>query len=442
MQEIATTVGCHATTVRRVVRTMLSPQERGNVSGRKPRVVLTPAQQAELGDLYESHPEITLIELARRFNIDRSSVSAIVRRRGVELRRRPIDEGQRTRMVELYRRGTEYSVQEIAAIVGCDARTVHQVLGEMLSPEERRSVTGRRPIRVRRKYRYRSDLFVEPLSDRELWLFGLLMADGSTDGRWVVRLALAARDRDAIDSARRVAGSDAPITVRANSGMNPSGGRSGPLASWNLHSREVVSRLSALGMVHAKSYREGVQVSPVVTQSPSFWRGLIDGDGSIYWSRQRSRGKVRTVPWLHVLGGRLLLEQWASFVVSTIGAPSPQVRPIRGTKILHGSVLTGSRAWDMLKLMYGSGGPALQRKRTVALEILAWPRPVPRGIAADLVTLALAELDKLALHEVPKSYVCPRTGVRLGRLLYDARRGRRRDLHELFERQDGKWRRG
>jgi hypothetical protein len=407
---------------------------------RKKRAHLTPGQEMELAELYSEHPEMTTAKLAEHFNIARRTVSATVRRHGGELRPgggRQVDEAQRAQIVELFR-DSSCTVEEIAAIVGCRRTTVYSVTAKMLSPEERRSVMERR-AGARRKYRHRPDLFVEPLSDAELWLFGLLMADGWVQDRWCVALSLSVRDRDAIESARRVAGSDAPIVVRESHRAGPMGIRGGPQALWTIRGGEIVTRVSALGMVQAKSKREDVRVHVDVAQSPSFWRGLIDGDGSIGWVRRTRRRDRRAC--LCVLGGRLLLEQWARFVVDSVGGPSPRVRATAGTRILHESVLTGSRAWRMLEVLYGRGGPALERKRKMALDILASPSPVPqRTISIGLVTLALDELGNLPLRDVPYRYVCPHTGVQLGRLVADARDGKRPDLHDVFDRCDSKWR--
>jgi len=267
------------------------------------------------------------------------------------------------------------------------------------------------------------------------------MADGYTDGRAELRLALTERDRDAVESAQRVAGSDAPIVRIRNTGLSPTTGRpTQPMVSWVLYSSEIASRLTALGVVPRKSYRPDVRVPSVVADSSSFWRRLIDGDGTIYWQRRHTGNKVRATGALRVLGGRSLLEQWVSFVVKSIGGPSPQVRPVRGTKILHESGLSAARAWRMLRIMYAQGGPALERKRKVALEILRSPAPQPHVVPIEVVELALDALGNRALDDVPYRYVCPQTGARLGWLLWSARRGKRPDLHELFEKYDARWR--
>lgn len=293
---------------------------------------------------------------------------------------------------------------------------------------------------TRRKYAYDADIFAEPLSGGELWLLGLLMADGCVDRRGgCIQIGLVADDRDALESARTIAGSDAPLR-RRNEPVSPTGRPARPQLRWALHSVEVCERAAALGLVPAKSRRDDVEVPEHVASSPHFWRGLIDGDGSIAWRLSGKDRPDQRLPLVAVLGGKLLLNQWAAFVSATIGGEPPNVHRHRGTRRLYATSLSGARAWDVLQALYRDDGPALERKRRIALEILATPRPVPRRIPSDEVARALALLNGLRLRDVPQAYVCSVTGVRLGGILGRARRGARRDLHALFDGFDPDWR--
>jgi hypothetical protein len=274
-----------------------------------------------------------------------------------------------------------------------------------------------------------------------MWLLGLLLADGTTDGRWSVVLRLAITDRDAVESARCIAASDAPITITRNSGRSPSGGPRQDLVRWAINSCDVVSRLLTLGMRPAKSFRTDICVPQPVAASASFWRGLIDGDGTICWSDKcTGNGRIGPQVSLHVPGGEPLLHQWSGFVVQTIGGARPSVRPKPGTNGLHVSALSGSRAWSMLNRLYGSGGPSLARKRAAAEAILAQESPTPKAIPEAEVDRALRALVCGRLVGLPVRYVCPETGVRLGKLVHKAKRGQRPDLHPLFAAYDPDWR--
>lgn len=263
------------------------------------------------------------------------------------------------------------------------------------------------------------------------------MADGCVDARGkAIALGLREGDWDALETAARVAGSDAPIRLQ-KPGVSPATGRATQRqAVWRIYSVQLVSRVKALGMVPGKSRRADICVPATVALSASFWRGVIDGDGTVCFSRSRERRSAR----VQVCAGPALLEQWAAFVVARIGEPSPRSRPVPGTKHLCVSTLADSRAWEMAKVLYGYRGAAMERKRKAALEILASPRPVPGKIAADLVEKALDSMGNLSLRDLPNRYVCPVSGVRLGDLVRRARQGRRADLHELFAKHDPDWR--
>jgi DNA-binding MarR family transcriptional regulator len=350
---------------------------------RKGRVDLTSTQASELARLYIERPDLTTAQLAARFGVARTSVAAIVARHGVELRRcRPgVSHSERAQIIELYR-DMSLRVEEIARRVGRDPSTIHRVIRRLLPKSDMRG--QRRFPDQPRRYSYRDDLFTEPLSDEELWLFGLLLADGTTDGRYRLNLRLAMCDRDAVETARRIAGSTAPITVLPQRDPSPSGSRGQHLARWGLDSQDVVRRLHGLGMRRAKSYRSDTAVPAHVASSADFWRGLIDGDGTVSWnSRRTTGGKIHRRPYVQVLGSKALLDQWCEFVVATIGGAKPSVRPKPGTRVLHISTLIAARAWRMLAVLYDTPGPALKRKAWAAREMLSTYHPPQRSHGHD-----------------------------------------------------------
>jgi hypothetical protein len=90
----------------------------------------------------------------------------------------------------------------------------------------------------------------------------------------------------------------------------------------------------------------------------------------------------------------------------------------------------------MLNRLYGSGGPALARKRATAHAILADEPPTPKRVPQAAVEDALRTLAGRRLVGLPVRYVCPETGVRLGKLVHKARTGQRPDLHALLAAYD------
>jgi hypothetical protein len=178
----------------------------------------------------------------------------------------------RARVVDMYRNGTP--VREIAETIGYQATSVARIVTRAIPGDERRRLLDQRR-RASRKYSLRSDLFQHPLDNDELWLLGLLMADGNVyqqKGRLSIGLAIT--DSDAVTLAARVAGSNAPLTVRKPKQGQGYGAHRQPQVCWSLHSQDVVSRAMGLGLVPRKSWREDVQVPETIAASPAFWRGI------------------------------------------------------------------------------------------------------------------------------------------------------------------------
>lgn len=413
------------------------------IKQRKAPVFLSADDRSELTRLYATHHDLSTTQIAQRFNVSRATVHIIARREGVALRRkgdtlRRLSDADAQALLTMYV-DQGMSPQAIARALGRCETTVYRRLRSSLGPDGLRE---RPPApRGHRCFTSRSDLFADPLTEEELWLFGLLLADGSTDGRYTVDLRLTWSDRAAVESARTIAGSTAPITREIPRSPSPSGNFGQPLACWRLHSADTVERLVELGMVQRKSLRDDVHVPKRVAAAPAFWRGLIDGDGTVTWHRKRRPdGTVRSTPWLQLLGGKQLLEQWAVFVTGAIAGPRPRVRPKPEGRILHQSVLSGSRAWHMLDVLYSGGGPALARKLAMARTILSYEPPIPKPLDREDAKRALRALDGRMLSELPVRYTCGLSGLRLGPLVQKARAGQRPDLHELFDAYDPDWR--
>jgi hypothetical protein len=114
-------------------------------------------------------------------------------------------------------------------------------------------------------------LFSSPLTPDELYWAGMIHADGSIDQRYL-RLRLAQKERYVIEEFLRFLGQDTKISYSdrvSNYGRN------------EIYSMNSVAahRASVYNLVEL-----GVKGQPVTElyASRHFWRGLIDGDGSVY----------------------------------------------------------------------------------------------------------------------------------------------------------------
>ena len=290
-----------------------------------------------------------LCDLAREFDVPMSNIQVLARIRGGpppprEMRILPPE--RRDELVRRYAAG-ERDV-DLAAEFGVSrsyCRTASVKDG-----------AGARPFK--RRLPLREDAFAEITPESAYWA-GMLMADGCVMKK-CVRLALAAEDAAHIEKFRRFLGSGHKIHIYAR----------GPWKGYqrqNLHSLSVscqpmVDDLAALGIVPRKSGKEFA--GPAVAMNPDFWRGVIDGDGTLYLSVREGR----TRPVLSLCnGGPALLEQFRTFA-QTIADFTGNIQVNKDG--VHTVTLTGRAAVAVTAALYEKAPVALDRKAEKAELII------------------------------------------------------------------------
>src|SRR5262249_18328696 len=125
--------------------------------------------------------------------------------------------------------------------------------------------------------------------------------------------------------------------------------------------------LCARGIVPGKSLKAAVELTSVqgLEGSTHFWRGCVDGDGSV--GLASNRGEL--IPYINLVGMRPLLEQFAAFVQTIC----PQ---FRGQLYRKSSIweVRASRhmALPVIRALYSGERPVLLRKLKRAREALLW----------------------------------------------------------------------
>jgi hypothetical protein len=101
--------------------------------------------------------------------------------------------------------------------------------------------------------------------------------------------------------------------------------------------------------------------------NPHFWRGVIDGDGCLSFTRKGFCS-------LNLSGAQPLLEQFAEFIHEIIPGYLPRVRP---TQSIYAVVIGGQYAYQIIHHLYAGAHVALPRKLFLARSILAHQRCLP-----------------------------------------------------------------
>jgi hypothetical protein len=205
----------------------------------------------------------------------------------------------------------------------------------------------------------------DTLTPEAAYWAGMLFADGSIarGKRGAATVNLASVDVEHVEKFKRFTGSLRKIRIdtHRSSALMPMGGR--PIARFTINSLPLVARLESLGMVN--SLRGERIAVPELANSADFWRGVIDGDGSITVS---SRGSVI----LQLIGNRLLMEQWVSFI--RLHCPEHRTGLVKMKSIFYVRA-AGLEAHALLNVLYNNDGVALDRKKAKALSVLSSPAP-------------------------------------------------------------------
>jgi len=199
----------------------------------------------------------------------------------------------------------------------------------------------------------------DTITEESAYWAGFLMADGSivSRERWsgnpTVSLVLSARDEDHVIAFRSFLGSGHAIIH-----INDFSKRGTPRAFRRLcvSSTHLVNSLARFGVVPRKTFRTKALL---LEKNKDFWRGIIDGDGSI--------GFTRGLPRLRLAGSKKLLQQFSEYA-HAIYKHNATVRP-RRTIFLFG--IAGRPALSVITHLYADCAIALPRKLAIAQQIMS-----------------------------------------------------------------------
>jgi transposase-like protein len=259
--------------------------------------------------------------------------------------RHVITDDQKARIVELYASGE--STLKIGLLLQLSPTTVNKWL-------HRFGVTLREPRETSTRCQVRHDAFDVITSDAAYWI-GFLFADGSvrSDGQsGMVSVRVSERDRDQLAKFRTFLGSTHKIGT-APAG-NFGGYRSKPSVRLCIPSVRLSQQLLSLGRYEGP-------ISDLLIQSRDFWRGVVDGDGSL--------GILATgYAYFELVGSRRLLEACLSFLRSNeLGARMT----IRANKTIFQIATAGFIAEKIVAFLYENAAVALDRKAATAAKIAA-----------------------------------------------------------------------
>lgn len=217
-----------------------------------------------------------------------------------------------------------------------------------------------------RRHRYRPpslEAFASLTPSSEYWL-GFLMADGCVSGSRETILVLHRRDADHVREFARFVGCDDRPLAPANQGAG---------VRLAIGSVGLARQLVTYGLAAGRGRDHDIPVQHELAESPHFWRGVVDGDGSLKVGASFPR------PQLELVARPALAGQFARFLAPYVGfdlSPHPHSQSSRVLMVSAG----GRSAKAAVAALYGvRPRPVLARKADRAAEILAWePQVVHR----------------------------------------------------------------
>ncbi|MEU7850062.1 hypothetical protein AB0B69_21880 [Micromonospora parva] len=216
-----------------------------------------------------------------------------------------------------------------------------------------RGLLVRRGVVLRKTvHTLRHDAF-DLLTPEACYWLGFLFADGCVTYRAghlpQISVGLAQRDREHLVSLRTFLGSTSSISA-----PSPTHGS----CQFSVRSNRLAERLTALG-------RYDGPLDDLLTKSRDFWRGVVDGDGSIAKYRRPTPSKS-TFSQFRLVGSKRLLDSFAVFLQEN-DIDGLSVHP---HKTIYTIGTTCGPAERIVALLYAEAEVALARKAEMAKKIL------------------------------------------------------------------------
>lgn len=289
-------------------------------------------------DLYNSGK--TQEEVAKIYGCNKQAVYSIMKNIGAKARPNGFAAEDAKKMYELYKSGKR--LPEIAKIYGINQHTVGRVF-------KRNGFETDRKI-----YRCNEHYFDNIDDQNKAYIAGLLWSDGCNQlNKGKVIIQLQERDQEILEQIKKVSNNERPLWKSKLNDINPNWQNSIVL-TWQ--SKNISQVLNDYGMVPRKS---------LVLEFPSwldeslyshFLRGYIDGDGSIYYSKDKNIFRIS------MIGTKMFLDVVKN-ICDNIGVKTYMYHRKEHNNITYTlSATSNSGTFMFLNWIYKDANLKLQRK--------------------------------------------------------------------------------
>lgn len=317
------------------------------VPTRKTAVVLTPELEKEIIDQFKEGKNFS--EIGKNLNLAFSTVNHYLIRVGLHV---PGSKGRikkrKAEIEALYKQG--FSSRQIAKKLGCAKSTVLRALDEDIKRE---------PSSFR-MYELNQEYFDVIDTSEKAYFLGLMFTDGSVSSS-DHNVSIALTDLDCIEAFKKALETDKPIYVNERSKENP---KWKDVYTLSLNSEKLKNSLITWGCVPNKVRK--LNSLPVLDKNlySHFFRGVFDGDGSVYIPKNRSvTASINGYePFLKVVREKLLKQ------VPVLGLPTIYFRKGRSGDIRYSTKEKAKAFYDYL---YKDATVYMSRKKNIFDEYFA-----------------------------------------------------------------------
>lgn len=261
------------------------------------------------------------------------------------LSKRMFSGAENAEMVHRYGEGT--AAKTLALEYSVSTTTISRLL--------KRNGVKMRPLSVSRKTHTINESVFDSITDDSAYWAGFLMADGCVSDTQAqsshrIIIGLSRVDILHLEKFKNFLNTTYPVSNYTNN-------HSSLCCKISVQSNHIAMALKDLGVTPRKSLNAKALCG--LEKNRHFWRGAVDGDGSIFLA-------AGSLPTLSFCGSRHLVEQFADFC-RTLTKTSATVRK---SKTIYEFKVAGTKALPVICALYQDSQTALARKQVLANKIL------------------------------------------------------------------------
>lgn len=200
-----------------------------------------------------------------------------------------------------------------------------------------------------RKYKINSFYFRNIDDCYKSYVLGFILADGCI-GETNLSISLQEKDRDILEKIL--------FCLKSNHKIFPIKNKGKIYSRINIHNKTIVSDLIKHGVGRRKSFTTKPLNCIPEKFERDFWRGVIDGDGSIYLEKRQGKKSSQLIPTIQICGTKEICEGFKEFCLKYIDTKA-NVRPM---KSIYAFKINGNKARVISSALYGNSKIYLNRK--------------------------------------------------------------------------------